>query len=171
MVRIMVLWNALIQNWLAFSIGHWVMAVALLKTFVNNSWTVSVGQYTLTPCNCDCLQSSLSCWFLLPYTGWAWLCLPSVTIFLAYITNLCGVLLVCEASYFCCISYQMSNFVNAMHQGGRKPWNSINFVCAHDGFTMADLVTYNNKSNLANGEENNDGENHNCSWNCGEVIR
>lgn len=55
-----------------------------------------------------------------------------------------------------------------LYQGGRKPWNSINFVCAHDGFTMADLVTYNNKSNLANGEENNDGENHNCSWNCGE---
>ncbi|WZY91917.1 hypothetical protein YC2023_064246 [Brassica napus] len=55
-----------------------------------------------------------------------------------------------------------------LYQGGRKPWNSINFVCAHDGFTLADLVTYNNKNNLANGEENNDGENHNCSWNCGE---
>uniref|UniRef100_A0A1J3HWY0 isoamylase n=1 Tax=Noccaea caerulescens TaxID=107243 RepID=A0A1J3HWY0_NOCCA len=55
-----------------------------------------------------------------------------------------------------------------LYQGGRKPWHSINFVCAHDGFTLADLVTYNNKNNLANGEENNDGENHNCSWNCGE---
>ncbi|KFK36885.1 hypothetical protein AALP_AA4G184500 [Arabis alpina] len=55
-----------------------------------------------------------------------------------------------------------------LYQGGRKPWHSINFVCAHDGFTLADLVTYNNKTNLANGEENNDGENHNCSWNCGE---
>lgn len=53
--------------------------------------------------------------------------------------------------------------------GGRKPWNSINFVCAHDGFTLADLVSYNEKNNLANGEENNDGENHNNSWNCGEV--
>ncbi|KAL5699433.1 isoamylase [Ranunculus cassubicifolius] len=52
--------------------------------------------------------------------------------------------------------------------GGRKPWNSINFVCAHDGFTLADLVTYNNKHNLANGEDNNDGENHNNSWNCGQ---
>lgn len=54
-------------------------------------------------------------------------------------------------------------------EGGRKPWNSINFVCAHDGFTLADLVTYNNKNNLANGEDNNDGENHNNSWNCGQV--
>lgn len=53
--------------------------------------------------------------------------------------------------------------------GGRKPWHSVNFVCAHDGFTLADLVTYNNKYNLANGENNRDGENHNLSWNCGEV--
>lgn len=54
-------------------------------------------------------------------------------------------------------------------EGGRKPWNSINFVCAHDGFTLADLVTYNKKHNNANGEDNNDGENHNNSWNCGQV--
>ncbi|AQK51280.1 Sugary1 [Zea mays] len=52
--------------------------------------------------------------------------------------------------------------------GGRKPWHSINFVCAHDGFTLADLVTYNSKYNLSNGEDNRDGENHNLSWNCGE---
>ncbi|XP_078443501.1 isoamylase 1 [Wolffia australiana] len=52
--------------------------------------------------------------------------------------------------------------------GGRKPWHSINFVCAHDGFTLADLVSYNNKNNLSNGENNNDGENHNHSWNCGQ---
>ncbi|XP_059287702.1 isoamylase 1, chloroplastic isoform X2 [Lycium ferocissimum] len=57
---------------------------------------------------------------------------------------------------------------NLYQEGGRKPWNSINFVCAHDGFTLADLVTYNNKHNLANGEDNKDGENHNNSWNCGE---
>ncbi|XP_039120235.1 isoamylase 1, chloroplastic isoform X2 [Dioscorea cayenensis subsp. rotundata] len=57
---------------------------------------------------------------------------------------------------------------NLYQAGGRKPWNSINFVCAHDGFTLADLVTYNNKCNLANGEDNRDGENHNLSWNCGE---
>nr|CAB3483492.1 unnamed protein product [Digitaria exilis] len=52
--------------------------------------------------------------------------------------------------------------------GGRKPWHSVNFVCAHDGFTLADLVTYNNKYNMSNGENNRDGENHNLSWNCGE---
>ncbi|KAK6247987.1 hypothetical protein QUC31_019552 [Theobroma cacao] len=57
---------------------------------------------------------------------------------------------------------------NLYQEGGRKPWNSINFVCAHDGFTLADLVTYNNKHNLANGEDNNDGESHNNSWNCGQ---
>ncbi|KAK4564653.1 hypothetical protein RGQ29_006652 [Quercus rubra] len=57
---------------------------------------------------------------------------------------------------------------NLYREGGRKPWNSINFVCAHDGFTLADLVTYNNKHNSANGEDNNDGENHNNSWNCGQ---
>ncbi|XWS73291.1 hypothetical protein CRYUN_Cryun02cG0115600 [Craigia yunnanensis] len=55
-----------------------------------------------------------------------------------------------------------------LYQGGRKPWNSVNFVCAHDGFTLADLVTYNNKHNFANGEDNNDGESHNNSWNCGQ---
>ncbi|XP_031373341.1 isoamylase 1, chloroplastic isoform X2 [Punica granatum] len=57
---------------------------------------------------------------------------------------------------------------NLYQEGGRKPWNSINFVCAHDGFTLADLVMYNKKHNLANGEDNNDGESHNNSWNCGQ---
>jgi isoamylase len=50
---------------------------------------------------------------------------------------------------------------------GRKPIASINFVTAHDGFTMRDLVSYNEKHNQANGEGNNDGESHNRSWNCG----
>jgi len=49
----------------------------------------------------------------------------------------------------------------------RKPSASINFVTAHDGFTLADLVSYNTKHNEANGEGNNDGESHNRSWNCG----
>ncbi|KNA14483.1 hypothetical protein SOVF_107160 isoform B [Spinacia oleracea] len=57
---------------------------------------------------------------------------------------------------------------NLYKDGGRRPWHSINFVCAHDGFTLADLVTYNDKNNLANGENNEDGENHNNSWNCGQ---
>jgi glycogen operon protein len=50
---------------------------------------------------------------------------------------------------------------------GRRPWSSINFVTAHDGFTLNDLVTYNEKHNEANGEENKDGSDHNHSWNCG----
>ena len=50
---------------------------------------------------------------------------------------------------------------------GRRPMASINFVTAHDGFTIADLVSYNEKHNDANGEDNNDGESHNRSWNSG----
>ena len=50
---------------------------------------------------------------------------------------------------------------------GRKPYASINFVTAHDGFTLADLVSYNEKHNEANGEDNRDGDNNNMSWNCG----
>ncbi len=50
---------------------------------------------------------------------------------------------------------------------GRRPYASINFVTAHDGFTLRDLVSYNDKHNAANGEDGNDGESHNRSWNCG----
>ncbi|MCR3754104.1 glycogen debranching protein GlgX [Lentzea californiensis] len=50
---------------------------------------------------------------------------------------------------------------------GRRPYASINFVTAHDGFTLNDLVSYNEKHNEANGEDNQDGESHNRSWNCG----
>jgi isoamylase len=50
---------------------------------------------------------------------------------------------------------------------GRKPRASINFVTCHDGFTLADLVSYKDKHNKANGEDNRDGENQNLSWNCG----
>jgi isoamylase len=49
----------------------------------------------------------------------------------------------------------------------RRPTASINFITAHDGFTLHDLVSYNEKHNEANGEENKDGESHNRSWNCG----
>jgi glycogen operon protein len=55
-----------------------------------------------------------------------------------------------------------------LYQGdGRRPVASINFVTAHDGFTLRDLVSYNDKHNEANGEGNADGESHNRSWNCG----
>src|ERR671939_618299 len=50
---------------------------------------------------------------------------------------------------------------------GRRPFASINFVTAHDGFTLRDLVSYNDKHNEANGENNQDGANDNESWNCG----
>ncbi|HET7695033.1 MAG TPA: glycogen debranching protein GlgX [Vicinamibacterales bacterium] len=55
-----------------------------------------------------------------------------------------------------------------LYQGtARRPYASINFITAHDGFTLHDLVSYNEKHNEANGEENRDGESHNRSWNCG----
>ena len=50
---------------------------------------------------------------------------------------------------------------------GRKPWASVNFITAHDGFTLHDLVSYNEKHNEANGEDNKDGSSNNLSWNCG----
>ncbi|MBI2818622.1 MAG: glycogen debranching enzyme GlgX, partial [Acidobacteria bacterium] len=52
-------------------------------------------------------------------------------------------------------------------QSGRRPYASINFITSHDGFTLHDLVSYNQKHNEANGEDNRDGENNNLSWNCG----
>jgi glycogen operon protein len=52
-------------------------------------------------------------------------------------------------------------------RGGRRPWASVNFVTAHDGFTLNDLVSYDKKHNEANGEENKDGNSNNRSWNCG----
>ncbi len=52
-------------------------------------------------------------------------------------------------------------------QSGRHPYASVNFVTAHDGFTLHDLVSYNEKHNEANGEESRDGHNENLSWNCG----
>ena len=50
---------------------------------------------------------------------------------------------------------------------GRRPVASVNFVTAHDGFTLADLVSYNHKHNEANGEGGRDGSDDNRSWNCG----
>jgi glycogen operon protein len=50
----------------------------------------------------------------------------------------------------------------------RHPFNSINFITSHDGFTLADLVSYNQKHNERNGEDNRDGDNHNISWNSGK---
>jgi glycogen operon protein len=51
--------------------------------------------------------------------------------------------------------------------GHKRPWSSVNFITAHDGFTLDDLVSYNDKHNEANGEDNRDGHDDNRSWNCG----
>jgi glycogen operon protein len=56
---------------------------------------------------------------------------------------------------------------DVFNHNGRKPWATVNFVTAHDGFTLNDLVSYNEKHNEANGEDNNDGSSDNRSWNCG----
>ncbi|WP_313462054.1 glycogen debranching protein GlgX [Achromobacter sp.] len=53
------------------------------------------------------------------------------------------------------------------NHNGRRPWASVNFITAHDGFTLHDLVSYNDKHNEANGEDNRDGHSDNQSWNCG----
>ena len=65
------------------------------------------------------------------------------------------------------LATRLSGSSDLYEQSGRRPYASINFVTAHDGFTLLDLVSYNEKHNEANGEGNADGENHNLSWNCG----
>ena len=65
------------------------------------------------------------------------------------------------------LATRLSGSSDLYEQSGRRPYASINFITAHDGFTLADLVSYNTKHNEANAEQNADGENHNLSWNCG----
>jgi glycogen operon protein len=62
---------------------------------------------------------------------------------------------------------RLSGSSDLYEQSGRRPYASINFVTCHDGFTLRDLVSYTEKHNEANGEENRDGTNDNASWNCG----
>ena len=62
---------------------------------------------------------------------------------------------------------RLTGSADLYEEDGRRPYASINFVTAHDGFTMQDLVSYNDKHNQANGEDGKDGERHNSSWNCG----
>jgi glycogen operon protein len=62
---------------------------------------------------------------------------------------------------------RLSGSSDLYQQNGRLPYASINFVTCHDGFTLQDLVSYNDKHNEANGENNQDGTNDNNSWNCG----
>jgi glycogen operon protein len=65
------------------------------------------------------------------------------------------------------LAYRLTGSSDLYEADGRKPYASVNFVTAHDGFTLADLVSYNEKHNEANSEDNRDGHNHNLSWNCG----
>ncbi|HEX6502069.1 MAG TPA: glycogen debranching protein GlgX [Terriglobales bacterium] len=65
------------------------------------------------------------------------------------------------------LAYRITGSSDLYERSGRRPYASINFVTAHDGFTLRDLVSYNQKHNEANGEENRDGTDNNRSWNCG----
>ncbi len=65
------------------------------------------------------------------------------------------------------LAYRLTGSSDLYESGGRRPSASINFVTAHDGFTLLDLVSFNDKHNEANGEENRDGTADNLSWNCG----
>jgi glycogen operon protein len=72
-----------------------------------------------------------------------------------------------EESQVAELAYRLTGSSDLYQRTGRLPGASINFVIAHDGFTLHDLVSYNEKHNEANGEDNRDGESHNRSWNCG----
>ncbi|WP_431042069.1 glycogen debranching protein GlgX [Streptomyces sp. P1-3] len=65
------------------------------------------------------------------------------------------------------LGYRLSGSSDLYGWGGRAPYASVNFITAHDGFTLRDLVSYEHKHNEANGEDNRDGTNDNRSWNCG----
>ena len=65
------------------------------------------------------------------------------------------------------LAYRITGSSDLYARSGRKPYASINFVTAHDGFTLQDLVSYNLKHNEGNGEDNRDGSENNRSWNCG----
>ena len=65
------------------------------------------------------------------------------------------------------MGFRLTGSPDLYEDDGRRPYASVNFITAHDGFTLHDLVSYNEKHNEANGENNNDGDNNNHSWNCG----
>jgi glycogen operon protein len=66
------------------------------------------------------------------------------------------------------LATRLSGSSDLYEQSGRRPYASINFITCHDGFTLRDLVSYNQKHNDANLEDNRDGSDHNLSWNCGQ---
>jgi glycogen operon protein len=65
------------------------------------------------------------------------------------------------------LAHRLTASGDVFNHDGRKPWATVNFITAHDGFTLNDLVSYNEKHNEENGEGNGDGSNDNRSWNCG----
>src|SRR5438105_8377998 len=65
------------------------------------------------------------------------------------------------------MAYRLTGSPDLYEHDDRRPYASINFVIAHDGFTLSDLVSYNEKHNELNGDDNRDGDNNNLSWNCG----
>ena len=65
------------------------------------------------------------------------------------------------------LASRMTGSADLFQSLGRRSWTSVNFITAHDGFTLQDLVSYNQKHNQANGEDNRDGTDNNLSWNCG----
>jgi isoamylase len=65
------------------------------------------------------------------------------------------------------VAYRLTGSPDLYQHDGKRPYASINFITAHDGFTLTDLVSYNEKHNEANGEKNHDGDNNNLSWNHG----
>lgn len=66
------------------------------------------------------------------------------------------------------LATRIAGSADLYEESSRRPFNSINFITSHDGFTLYDLVSYNKKHNLANGENNRDGSNHEISWNSGK---
>ncbi len=69
------------------------------------------------------------------------------------------------------LAQRLTASAELFNQQQREPAASVNFITAHDGFTLHDLVSFNHKHNHANGEDNRDGHSHNLSWNCGEEGR
>jgi isoamylase len=72
-----------------------------------------------------------------------------------------------DGGLLCDFATRLSGSSDLYETGGRRPAASINFITCHDGFTLQDLVSYNQKHNEANGEDNRDGNDNNLSWNCG----
>jgi isoamylase len=73
-----------------------------------------------------------------------------------------------DAGQIAGLSSHLMGSAGLFDKRGRRPWASVNFITAHDGFTLMDTVSYNDKHNEANGEDNRDGHDDNKSWNCGE---